>query len=89
MIIGVTVPTTLQVSEDICRKCWVSSHDGDDDWWDDNDSMTFASGYTLCPATIRGRGTASKDIPTTKAPPDWCPRKLEHAMSVAMRKKNV
>ena len=77
----------LKLSEGVCKKCWLATHGGIKEWWDDHDSNAFIAGSVLCPVDVAK--IRLREAITTETPPDWCPRKLEHAIAISMEKNNA
>jgi hypothetical protein len=73
----------LLLYSEVCKKCWLVAHDGDDTWWSDDDQETFSKGSGFCcPQVVSGSN--AQMITASETPPQWCPYKFEHAVGVGV-----
>jgi hypothetical protein len=84
----------FQLCEAVCKKCWLGTHGGDDDWWGEADHMEFVKGDSViaCPRAVTDShaGLAGGFVAAPiEPPPEWCPHKLEHAMGVSLETEDA
>ena len=62
------------LSKEVCIKCWTKTVTG----WEGSDEIRWATGVVLCPYSGK---KALNETTINEPPPEWCPKKFEHAVA--------